>query len=216
MLVANERQSRLDVIVGLVEELGHEVVARGFDVDEIGALSRRHRADVALVGLGLDGLHALDLISGIVHEAFCPVIALLDATDPAYVTEAAKRGIFAYVLLTDDAQELQGALDISLRRFAEFHNLQGAFGRRAVIEQAKGILMERNGIDADDAFALLKSHSQATGTRLIDVAEAVTQTYLLLPSNPASTGTARAETLAGETPFSVQPPTREAPRAPGS
>jgi response regulator NasT len=187
VLIANERESRLDIVLELVHGLGHEVVARGVDVSEIGDLSRQQRADVALVGLGLNSMHALDLISEIVHEAFCPVIALLDATDPAYVTEAAKRGVFAYVVINDDPQELQNALDISLRRFAEFHSLQGAFGRRAIIEQAKGILMARNGLNADDAFALLKTHSQATGQKLIDVAEAITQTHLLLPPNPGPT-----------------------------
>jgi response regulator NasT len=111
------------------------------------------------LGLGLDSEHALDEISAIVHEAACPVIALLDVKDPRYVHEAAQRGVFAYVVLDrDDGGELQSALDITLRRFAEFQNLQGAFGRRAIIEQAKGILMERNRIDADAAFALLKSH----------------------------------------------------------
>jgi response regulator NasT len=133
--------------------------------------------------LGLDGEHALEQISGIVREAACPVIALLDVRDPTYVHEAAKRGVFAYVVLDDDDPgALQNALDITLRRFAEFQNLQGAFGRRAIIEQAKGILMERNGIDADAAFALLKSHSQQTGQKLFDVAQAITQTHVLLPS----------------------------------
>ena len=42
--------------------------------------------------------------------------------------------------------------------------------------------MERNSIDADAAFALLKSHSQTTGRKLVDVAEALTQTHSLLPS----------------------------------
>jgi AmiR/NasT family two-component response regulator len=75
---------------------------------------------------------------------------------------------------------------VTLRRFAEFQNLQGAFGRRAIIEQAKGILMERNRIDAEAAFALLKSHSQQSGQKLIDVAHAITQTHLLLPSERRS------------------------------
>jgi hypothetical protein len=76
----------------------------------------------------------------------------------------------------------EAVADITLRRFAEFQNLQGAFGRRAIIEQAKGILMERNGIDAEAAFALLKSHSQQNGRKVIDVAQAVTQTHQLLAS----------------------------------
>jgi response regulator NasT len=182
VLIANERDERLDAITSVVEGLGHEVVARGVEPSLVGPLSRKQDADVALVGLGLDSTHALDLISTIVHEAACPVIALLDAADPAYVTEAAKRGVFAYVILDSDPAELQNALDITLRRFAEFNGLQGAFGRRAIIEQAKGILMARNGVDADEAFALLRSHSQQNGQKLIDVATAITQTHRLLPS----------------------------------
>ena len=41
------------------------------------------------------------MISAVVQEAACPVIALLDTDDAAMITEAAKRGVFAYVILTD-------------------------------------------------------------------------------------------------------------------
>ena len=179
VLVANERDERLKRISTLVEQLGHEVVARSLEISDVGPLTRGTSADVALVGLGLDSSHALDLISSIVHEAACPVIALLDVEDPTYVDEAAKRGVFAYVVM-DGGEELQSALDITLRRFAEFSNLQGAFGRRAVIEQAKGILMARNGIDAEQAFQLLKAHSQQSGRKLVEVAQAVTESHQLL------------------------------------
>jgi response regulator NasT len=145
-------------------------------------LSRQSHAGVALVGLGLDGAHALELISSIVHQAACPVIALLDAKDPGYVNEAAKRGVFAYVILDGSDQDLQNALEITLRRFTEFTNPQGAFGRRAIIEQAKGILMARNGVDAEQASDLLKTRSQHTGRRLVDIAQAVAETHDLLPS----------------------------------
>ena len=183
VLIANEHHERLENITQVVEALGHEIVARDVDISEVGPLSRSTGAEVALVGLGLDGEHALEQISAIVQEAACPVIALLETEDESYVEQAAQRGVFAYVVLDgDDAAHLQSALDITLRRFAEFQNLQGAFGRRAIIEQAKGILMERNGIDAEAAFALLKSHSQESGQKLIDVAQAITQTHRLLPS----------------------------------
>lgn len=182
VLIANERDERLAGITAIVEGLGHEIVARGLDIENVAPLSRSTGAEVALVGLGVDGEHALEQISSIVRKAACPVIAILDAKDPSYVHESAKRGVFAYIVLDgDDDADLQSALDITLRRFAEFQNLQGAFGRRSIIEQAKGILMERNGIGADAAFDVLKSHSQRTGRRLIDVAEALTQSHVLIP-----------------------------------
>ena len=183
VLIANEQHDRLEHIKAMVEGLGHEIVADSVNIDEVGQLSRSTGAEVALVGLGLDGDHALQQITRIVHEAACPVIALVDAEDPSYIQQAAQRGVFAYVVLDgEEAAELQGALDITLRRFAEFQNLQGAFGRRAIIEQAKGILMAQNGINADAAFALLRSHSQQSGQKLNEVAQALTQTHQLLSS----------------------------------
>jgi AmiR/NasT family two-component response regulator len=107
------------------------------------------------------------------------VIALLSAKDPAYVHEAAKRGVFAYIVDTGP-EELQGAIDITLQRFAEYHSLQGAFGRRAAIEQAKGILMARHSINAEKAFEMLREHSQHNGHKLLDVAQAIVDSHLLL------------------------------------
>ena len=179
VLIANERRDRLALLAQVVTGLGHEVVAREVEVEEVGAVTARERPDVALVGLGLSSQHALDLIERIVQEATCPVIALLTAEEPAYVREAAKRGVFAYIVDTEPA-ELESAIEITLSRFTEYHNLEGAFGRRAVIDQAKGILMARHGIDADEAFAMLRDHSQRNGTKVGDVADAIVDSHLLL------------------------------------
>jgi AmiR/NasT family two-component response regulator len=186
VLIANERRDRLELLATVVSRLGHDVIAREIYVKEVGAVTARERPDVALVGLGLSSDHALDLISEIVREAFCPVIALLSARDPKYVHEAAKRGIFAYIV-DGTPEELQSAIDITLQRFAEYHSLQGAFGRRALIEQAKGILMERHSTNADSAFELLRAHSQKSGRKLVEIADAVVETHLLLtpPSSPS-------------------------------
>jgi DNA-binding NarL/FixJ family response regulator len=93
VLIANEKRERLELLAQVVAGLGHEVIAREIYVKEVGAVTARERPDVALVGLGLHSEHALELISEIVREASCPVIALLSAKDPAYVHEAAKRGV---------------------------------------------------------------------------------------------------------------------------
>jgi response regulator NasT len=157
----------------------------------VGAVTAREHPDVALVGLGLSSEHALELITEIVHESTCPVIALLSARDPAYIHEAATRGVFAYIV-DADAEELQSAIDITLQRFGEYHNLQGAFGRRALIEQAKGILMARHGINQDRAFEMLRSHSQRNGRKVVEVADAVVESHLLLlpPATPTALGEA--------------------------
>jgi two-component system, response regulator / RNA-binding antiterminator len=180
VLIANERQDRLALLAEVVSGLGHEVIADSIDVEEIGAMTAREHPDVALVGLGVSSEHALALIEKIVREASCPVIALLSTKDPAYVREAAKRGVFAYIVDTTP-EELQSAIDITLQRFAEYHSLQGAFGRRATIEQAKGILMARRSIGPDKAFEMLRDHSQHTGRKLTDVAAAIIESHLLLP-----------------------------------
>ena len=176
VLIANERRDRLEQLAQVVAALGHDVIAREIDVREVGAVTAKEHPDVALVGLGLSSEHALELIGELVHQASCPVIALLSARDPAYVHEAAKRGVFAYIA-DSTPEELQSAIDITLHRFTEYHNLQGAFGRRALIEQAKGILMARHAIDADKAFVMLRDHSQHSGDKLADVAAAIVENH---------------------------------------
>jgi len=193
VLIADERQDRLKVLADLVARLGHEVIASEIEIRKAGAATARERPDVALVVLGPSSEHALELIGEIVHEAACPVIALLSEKDPAYVREAAKRGVFAYIVDTD-SEELQSAIEITLQRFSEFDNLQGAFGRRAVIEQAKGILMASHMIDQEKAFEMLRSHSQHNGRKLIDVAEAVVESHLLLLPQASPTAVGEVDT----------------------
>ena len=188
VLIANERKDRLALVAPIVAGLGHEVIAREIDVEDVGAVTARERPDVALVGLGESSAHALELIDKIVREASCPVIALLHAPDPEFVREASKRGVFAHIS-DDDVEDWQSSIDIVLRRFAEYHDLQGAFGRRALIERAKGILMERHSIDETGAFDMLRQRSRIDNRKLIDLAAAVVDGHRLLPKHPDASDT---------------------------
>jgi AmiR/NasT family two-component response regulator len=183
ILIANERKDRLALVAPIVMALGHEVIAREIDVEDVGVVTARERPDVALVGLGESSEHALELIDKIVREAACPVIALLHAPDPAFVREASKRGVFAHIS-DDDVEDWQSSIDIVLRRFTEYHDLEGAFGRRALIERAKGILMERHSTDDEAAFEMLRERSRVDNRKLIDLAAAVVDGYRLLPKRP--------------------------------
>jgi AmiR/NasT family two-component response regulator len=183
VLIANERRDRLELLATVVAGLGHEIVAREVAISEVGPATARLNPDLALVGLGDSFDHALGLIDELVHEATCPVIAVLHASDPAFVRDAARRGVFA-CLVESSPEDLQGAIEVTLERFAEYRGLQGAFARRALIEQAKGILMARYALDSDEAFARLRVHSQQSGVKLVEVAGAVVESHLLLRSPP--------------------------------
>jgi dihydropteroate synthase len=93
------------------------------------------------------------------------VIALVSGNDRADVHEAAaKRGLFACIVDTSPEE----------------------YSARSTISQAKRILMARHGVDADRAFGMLRDHSQHNGHKLVDVAEAIVNSHLLLlpPSSP--------------------------------
>lgn len=184
VLVADGPGVRLDEVTQTVASLGHDVIARESSLPDIARITAAEHPDVAIVIVHEGTAKALGLIDQIVHEATCPVIAVLDVQDRRFIDEAAKRGIFAYIADGHDADEMQGAIDIVLRRFAEYHDLEGAFGRRAITERAKGILMERHGVDEQAAFNLLRDEARRTQRKLIDLAEAVVGGQPLLPARP--------------------------------
>jgi AmiR/NasT family two-component response regulator len=186
VLIANERKDRLALVAPIVIALGHEVIAREIEVHDVGSVTARERPDVALVGLGESSEHALELIDKIVREATCPVIVLLHEPDPGFVREASKRGVFAHIS-DDDVEDWQSSIDIVLRRFAEYQDLEGAFRRRALIERAKGILMERHSVDETGAFEMLRNRSRSDNRKLLDLATAVVDGHRLLPKQPGPT-----------------------------
>jgi response regulator NasT len=186
VLLANERAEHLEQIALVVTGLGHAVTARETNIAAVAALTEEGVFDVAVVGVGENTEHALDLIGRIVREANCPVIAILDVEDPAFIHQAAKRGVFAYITGSEASDDqLESAIDVVLHRFAEFHDLEGAFGRRALTERAKGILMERHAIDEDVAFQMLRDQSRKTNRKLIEVAQSVLDVRGLLPERAA-------------------------------
>jgi len=185
VLIANEREDRLALVAPIVVALGHQVIASEVEVEDVAAVTARERPDVALVGLGESSAHALDLIDKIVREAACPVIVLIHVRDPDFVKEASKRGVFAHIS-DADVEDWQSSIDIVLRRFAEYHDLEGAFGRRALIERAKGILMERHSIDDIGAYEMLRESSRINNRKLVDLATAVVDGHRLLPKLPSA------------------------------
>jgi response regulator NasT len=182
VLVVDGVPERFREVTTTVTSLGHVVVAREAHLADVGQVTAAELPDVALVIVGEHSEQSLELIRTIVREAACPVIAILDVQDRAFIDQAARLGIFSYIANAGDLEEMQSSIDIALERFAEYHALEGAFGRRAITERAKGILMERHAIDEQHAFQMLRDHARRTNRKIVDVAESVLASHQLLSS----------------------------------
>ena len=179
VLVADEDTKALDDVAAVLRSLGHEVVARSTSPDGVEAAIAEEEPEVAMVKLHSDDAHALELIEELIDVGSCPVVALLDKEDPDFVSRAAERGIIAYAQPVDE-ERVRSALEVAVRRFAELSELGDAVGqledaikRRAAIERAKGILMERHNISEQEAFEMLRSQARSNNRRVYDVASEV-------------------------------------------
>ena len=187
VLIADEDKDALHQLAGVLEQLGHEVAPYAVAVSEAIELIATEDPDLAIVVVHQDDEHALALIAETVEYASGPVIAQTRNGDVEFVARAAERGISAWIESTSP-QVVQGAIEVALRRYEETTRLQvkvdqleSALERRALIERAKGILMERHGVDEREAFELMRDHARAQSRRVVDVARAVTDGHALLP-----------------------------------
>jgi response regulator NasT len=187
VLVADESIADLHALASVLEGLGHEVTPFAVSVEEAVEIVGREDPDLAFVMVNHDDEHALALISETVECASGPVIAVLRGSDIEFVAQAAERGISSFAS-SPTPEALQGAIEVAIRRYREtaeltrkVDQLQTALDRRTLIERAKGILMERHGIDDERAFRLLRDHARAHRRRVVDVAAAVAEGHALLP-----------------------------------
>jgi AmiR/NasT family two-component response regulator len=187
VLAANEDRAALDRTADLLGALGHEVTSYAIGVREAVEKVAEDDPDLAVVVLHDDDEHALELIDELSEWASGPVIALMAAEHEGFATAAAERGIDA-VVQPVTAESVQAAIEVAVRRHAERRalsdevaQLEGALARRAVIERAKGILMERHGVGEREAFELMRSHARSTSRPLAAIAQAVLDGHALLP-----------------------------------
>jgi AmiR/NasT family two-component response regulator len=187
VLLADEDEGALRVTASVVRDLGHEVAEMAIGVQEAAELIARDDPDVSMVVVYQDDGHALDLIEEIAEFARGPVIAILENEDPEFVGEAAARGIFAYAR-EGRPESIQSAIEVAMRRNEErvklleqVQRLESALERRALIERAKGILMERHNVSDRQAFDRLRDHARSRNRTVVDVAASVSEGHALLP-----------------------------------
>jgi response regulator NasT len=181
VLIADEDEDALRGLDQVLTGLGHEVTPYVVSVARAIELIGTEDPDLAIIVVHEDDEHALALIRETAEHAAGPVIARTDGADAGFLARAAEHGVSAWIE-SGSPEAVQGAIEVALRRHDErarlerkVDQLETALERRAVIERAKGILMERHGLDERAAFELLRDHARSQSRRVVDVAMAVSE-----------------------------------------
>jgi response regulator NasT len=183
LIAEDETIIRLD-LRDLLERAGHDVVAEARDGVEAVALAREHEPELAVMDVKMPRLDGIEAAKRIIAERPIPIVMLTAYGQDELVGRAVEAGVFGYLVKPFREQDLVPAIAAARARHDELQELRDqadsladALAARKVIERAKGILMESEGITESVAFARLRKASQATGRPLRVIAEAVIATF---------------------------------------
>jgi len=182
LIAEDETIIRLD-LRALLEKAGFEVCAEAKDGEEAVTLARTVESDLALLDVKMPKLDGIDAARRILEERPIPIVMVTAYGERELVSRAVEAGVFGYLVKPFREQDLLPAIHAARARHdelqalrAEAESLSEALAARKVIERAKGLLMEKESLTEDEAFARLRRASQASQRPLKVIAEAVVAT----------------------------------------
>jgi len=182
LLAEDETIIRLD-LRGLLEKAGFDVCAEARDGEEAVALARTEAPDLALLDVKMPKLDGIDAARQILDERPIPIVMVTAYGEHDLVSRAIEAGVFGYLVKPFRESDLLPAIATARARHAELvavreeaESLSEALAARKAIERAKGLLMERDSLTEQEAFARLRKASQISGRPLRVVAEALIAT----------------------------------------
>ncbi len=182
LIAEDETIIRLD-LRELLERSGFEVCAEARDGEEAVELARSEQPDVAIMDVKMPKLDGIEAARRILDERPIPIVMLTAYGQQELVSRAVEAGVFGYLVKPFREQDLLPAIETARARHDELaalreeaESLTEALAARKAIERAKGLLMEKEGLSEQDAFARLRKASQVSGRPLRVVAEAVVAT----------------------------------------
>jgi two-component system, response regulator PdtaR len=182
LIAEDETIIRLD-LRELLERAGFEVCAEARDGEEAVALALSESPDLAIMDVKMPRLDGIDAARRIIDEQPMPIVMLTAYGQEELVSRAVEAGVFGYLVKPFREQDLLPAIRAARARHEELQalreeaeSLAEALAARKVIERAKGLLMDRERLSEQDAFARLRKASQASGRPLRVIAEAVVAT----------------------------------------
>ncbi len=182
LIAEDETIIRLD-LRDLLERAGFEVCGEARDGEEAVALARSEQPDLAVLDVKMPKLDGIEAARRILDERPIPIVILTAYGQQELVARAVEAGVFGYLVKPFREQDLLPAIRTARARHAELQALRAeaeslaeALAARKVIERAKGLLMERESLSEQEAFARLRKASQVSGRPLKLIAEAVVAT----------------------------------------
>ena len=182
LVAEDESIIRLD-LRDLLERAGFEVCAEARDGEEAVELARSEQPDLAVMDVKMPKLDGIEAARRILEERPIPIVMLTAYGQDELVSRAVEAGVFGYLVKPFREQDLLPAIQTARARHEELQAVRGeaeslaeALAARKVIERAKGLLMQKEGLSEDAAFARLRKASQVSGRPLKVIAEAVVAT----------------------------------------
>jgi AmiR/NasT family two-component response regulator len=178
--VADDEPDMRDFFEKVLPRFGHQVVAVAENGAQLIEHCRRLEPDLIITDIKMPGLDGIEASSQICRERAVPVILVSAYHDPELIARAEADHVLAYLVKPIGLADLQPAIAIAVRRFAELQALQKdcvdlrqALSDRKIIERAKGLLMKLAGIDEKEAFHRLQQLSSEKNQKLIDAAQSI-------------------------------------------
>ena len=182
LVAEDETIIRLD-LVELLRRAGMDVVGEAHDGEQAISLARELQPDLAIMDVKMPKLDGIEAARRIINERPIPIVMLTAYGQDELVQRAAEAGVFGYLVKPFREQDLLPAIRTARARHDELTalreeaaSLADALAARKAIERAKGLLMEKEGLSEQDAFARLRKASQISGRPLKVVAEALIAT----------------------------------------
>jgi AmiR/NasT family two-component response regulator len=183
LIAEDETIIRLD-LRDLLERAGFEVCAEARDGEEAVALAQAEQPELAILDVKMPRLDGIEAARRILAERPIPIVMLTAYGQDELVARAVEAGVFGYLVKPFRETDLLPAIQTARARHTELETMRDeaeslaeALAARKVVERAKGILMEREGLSENDAFVRLRRASQSSGRPLRVVAEAVIATF---------------------------------------
>ena len=183
LIAEDETLIRLD-LKEILERAGFDVCAEARDGEEAVALASEAEPDLAILDVKMPRLDGIEAARRILDERPIPIVMLTAYGHDELVSRAVEAGVFGYLVKPFRESDLLPAIKAARARHAELEalreeaeSLADALATRKVVERAKGLLMAREGLSEQEAFARLRRASQVSGRPMKVVAEALIATF---------------------------------------